>query len=72
MKESALNNNKNDNKRLCERIIDMARKVYRENGGHDIVFVSGGKEKDGDNKAGMDRILPEKSEGPDQETAGRE
>ena len=45
MRESALNNNKNDNKRLCERIIDMARKVYRENGGHDIVFVSGGKEK---------------------------
>ena len=76
MRESALNNNKNDNKRLCKRIIDMARKVYRENGCHDIVFISGGKEKDGDkdgdNETTIDRLLPEKSEGPDQGTAGRE
>lgn len=72
MRESALNNNKNDNKKLCKRIIDMARKVYKENNCHDIVFISGGKEKDGDNKTEMDRLLLGKSEGPDQEAAGRE
>lgn len=66
MKESAINNNKNDNKRLCGRIIDMARKVYSENGCHDIVFVSGGKEKDGANEETMDRLVLKKSKGPDQ------
>ena len=72
MRESAFNSNKNDNKKLCARIIDMARKVYKENGCHDIVFVSGRKEKDGDNETGMDRLLPKESEGPDQEAADRE
>ena len=71
-RKSAFNNNKNDNKRLCAHIIDMARKVYRENGCHDIVFVSGRKEKDGDSETEMDRLLSEESEGPDQGTVGGE
>lgn len=60
MRKSALNNNKTDNYRLCEDIIKMARAVYKENGCHDIVFVSGGKAIDGDNKRPMDKVLPER------------